>query len=298
MTARTAPLTAEKPNFSTAEIASAVADLPVSNSRIGLYVYLNAALCARPLTDDLTFFNYLHAKYQNDTQSLVVDLIVASFDVLANALQQRQSQNHILCFRSFIANKLPALITTLTGSLYPPMTAQVCIQMALGRVDVHPFPPLSSDHETINNETLKKSRQDFVQACVFFQLGSEQGFQNILGESSSPAMARANRYVKEALTQQCISNVHRVDELARELEGMSGNAGAISGALVEVSKTKRVYVHSSNFIEDNTTLLQHEGNHVSEDFVQRSLTPTGVDGYHLSIFPAHRYTLPIMHFIE
>lgn len=241
MMARTPPLAAGKPDFSTAEIASAVTDLPVSNSRIGLYTYLNAALCARPLTDDMSLFNYLHAKYQNDAQSLVVDLIVASFDVLANALQQSQSQNHILCYRSFIANKLPTLIAVLSGSLYAPMTAQVCIQMALDRVDVHPFPPLSSQNDAAHNETLKKSRQDFVQACIMFQLGNEQAFQNVLSELPSSATSRGPRYNKDALIQQCIANVHRVEELARDLEGMSGNAGAISGALVEVCRLAHFY---------------------------------------------------------
>jgi mediator of RNA polymerase II transcription subunit 5 len=232
MIAKTPPLMTGKPGFSTAEIVSAVVDLPISNSRIGLYAYLNAALCARPLTDDMSLFNYLHAKYQDDTQALISDLVVASFDVLANALQQKQSQDHILCYRSFIANKLPTLILTLSGST-PPMSAQVCIQMALGRADVHPFPPLSSESDTTNNEVLKKSRQEFVQTCILFQLGTEQAFHAFLGDSSSAVAPRTIRYNKQALVQQCVTNVHRVEELARELEGMSGNAGAISGALVE-----------------------------------------------------------------
>jgi mediator of RNA polymerase II transcription subunit 5 len=230
MLAKTPPL--GKPDFSTAEIASAVDDLPVTNSRVGLYAYLNAALCARPLTDDMSLFNYLHAKYQNDTQSLVSDLIIASFDILANALQKSQSQNHILCYRSFIANKLPLLITTLSGS-FAPMTSQVYIQMALRRVDVHPFPPLSSESDTTKNEVLKKSRQEFVQACIMFQLGNEQAFHSVMGESPAPITSRVVRYNRQSLAQQCIANIHRVEELARELEGMSGNAGAISGALVD-----------------------------------------------------------------
>ncbi|KAH0337691.1 mediator complex, subunit Med5, partial [Aureobasidium melanogenum] len=230
MLAKTPPL--GKPDFSTAEIASTVNDLPVTNSRVGLYIYLNAALCARPLTDDMSLFNYLHAKYQNDTQSLVSDLIVASFDVLANALQQLQPPNQLLCYRSFIANKLPLLITTLSAS-FPPMTSQVHIQMALRRVDVHPFPPLSSDNDTANNEILKKSRLEFVQACILFQLGNEQAFHSVIGESPAPIAPRVVRYNRQSLAQQCSANIHRVEELARELEGMNGNAGAISGALVD-----------------------------------------------------------------
>lgn len=232
MLAKAPPITTGKPEFSTAEIASAVNDLQIVNSRVGLYAYLNAALCARPLTDDMSLFNHLHAKYQNDTQSLVSDLTTASFDVLANALQQRRSPNHILCYRSFIANKLPMLIATLSGS-FPPMTAQIAIQMALGRIDVHPFPPLSTDDDKTNNETLKKSRQEFVQACILFQLGNEQAFYSVMGEPPAPVSPRVIRYNRQSLAQQCFANVHRVEELARELESMNGNAGAIAGALVD-----------------------------------------------------------------
>ncbi|GAB7356308.1 hypothetical protein MBLNU459_g7105t1 [Dothideomycetes sp. NU459] len=232
MIARTPPLTDGKLDFTMAEIASAVADLPISNSRVGLYVYLNAALNARPLTDDLSVLNYLHAKYQNDTQSLVVDMIVASFDVLANALQRHQPSHMILGYRSFIANKLPLLLLSLQASLYPPLTAQVCIQMAMGRVDVHPFPPLSSENEGVN-EALKQSRLEFLQACLLHQLGTESAFGNAIGEVNSSINSRANRYNKDILSSQCMANVYRAEELVSELEGMQGNAGAISGALIE-----------------------------------------------------------------
>lgn len=233
MITRTPPLTEGKPDFSMAEIASAVIDLPISNSRVGLYTYLNAALSARPLTDDLSLLNYLHAKYPNDTQSLIVDLIVASFDVLANALHQHQPPHIILGYRSFIANKVPLLLLSLQTSLYPPLTAQICIQMAMGRVDVHPFPPLSSESDGIN-EVLKSSRLEFLQACSLHQLGTEPAFSSAIGEATLSINARGNRYSKDTLTSQCSANVYRAEELIRELEGMQGNAGAISGAIVEV----------------------------------------------------------------
>lgn len=234
MIARTPPLTEGTPNFTTAEIASAVIDLPISTSRVALYVHLNAALSARPLTDDLSLINYLHAKYQSDMQSLIVDLITASFDVLANALHRHQPPHTILGYRSFIANKVPLLLLSFQSSLYPPLTAQVCIQMAVGRIDVHPFPPLSSESDGIN-EILKNSRLEFLQACLLHQLGTESAFSSAIGEVTSTISPRANRYSKGTLSSQCTASVYRAEELIRELEDMHGNAGAISGALVEVT---------------------------------------------------------------
>lgn len=233
MIARTPPLTSEKPDFTMAEIASAVVDLPISNTRTGLYIYLNAALCARPLIDDMSLFNYLHARYGSDSQLLVTDLIVASFDTLANALHRHEPAHNIICYRSFIANKLPLLLLSLSASLFPPLTAQLCIQMALGRIDIHPFPPLQSGNDAIN-EVLKLNRQEFLQACVLHRLGSESSFTSIIGDFAGIPPSRTVRYTKDLLVGQFTANVHRVEQLASELANMQGNAGAISGALVEV----------------------------------------------------------------
>jgi mediator of RNA polymerase II transcription subunit 5 len=41
-----------------------VSELPVQNTRAGLYIYLNAALVGRPLIDDAALFGYLHNRYQ------------------------------------------------------------------------------------------------------------------------------------------------------------------------------------------------------------------------------------------
>jgi len=232
-------LTSGTPDFSMTEIASAVVDLPFSTSRTGIYIYLNAALCAKPLTNDLSLINHLRARYQDDAQALTTDLIVGSFDTLANALHRQQPAHSLLCYKSFVVNKLPLLLMTLSTSLFPPPNLQLCIQSALGRIDVHPFPPLSLENDGVN-DALRSSRQCFLQACVMHQLGTESAFASIVGDPAASFSSRTNRYVKESLTTQCVSNIHRVDALVRELEAMSGNVGAISGALVEVRLKRRI----------------------------------------------------------
>jgi len=57
----------------------AVMDLPLMNTRAGLYIFLNSMVCAapatliktnigqlvaRPLTDDFVIINYLHSRYK------------------------------------------------------------------------------------------------------------------------------------------------------------------------------------------------------------------------------------------
>ena len=216
--------------FSAADIANSIADIEISRSRVGLYIHLNAALCAKPLVDDSAMINYLHARYSSDSQQMIISLIVASFDVLANALRRHKTEQNTLCYKSFVANKLPLLILSLSSNLYPPMTAERCINMALARLTTYVFPPISADGVGVN-EVLEESHTNFMQACFLHQLVSEPPAS--LRQHTSANPPRRNRYTKDLLVSQCTSNVHRIEELVNELPRLQGNAGAISLALVE-----------------------------------------------------------------
>ncbi len=41
-----------------------IPEVPIVNSRAGLYIYLSAALVGRPMIDDAALFTYLHNRYQ------------------------------------------------------------------------------------------------------------------------------------------------------------------------------------------------------------------------------------------
>lgn len=221
------------PDFTLEEISGFVVNLPPITSRAGLYVYLNAMLCARPCIDDTAILNHLNARYQSDSQSMLIDLIIASFDALANALQRHEPKTRITMYRSFIANKLPLLLTYLASGLYPSSTADYCVQLALSRLDVHPFPPLSLDSEGFN-DILRSSRKEFVSACQLHQLLSDGAAAATLAFAAATPTSRTARYAKETLVSQCTNNMRRVEELFSDVETMSGNAGAVCLALVEV----------------------------------------------------------------
>ncbi len=90
-------------------------DLEILNTRAGLYIYLNAALVGRPLIDDRALFNYLHNRYQGDIQTTAIDLILASFDTLANAVFRNEGPNVARLLRSYLINKLPLILAALAG---------------------------------------------------------------------------------------------------------------------------------------------------------------------------------------
>ncbi|KAK2065738.1 mediator complex subunit Med5 [Colletotrichum caudatum] len=213
-----------------------ISELPIVNSRAGLYIYLNAALVGRPLIDDLAIFNYLNNRYQGDVQSTTVDLILASFDVLANAASRNEGNQAAHLLRSFLMNKLPILIESLSKHMYGPVNAEYCITEALGRVDTTTFPTLSSmfDETRSNNPFTDSVREEFCWACCLHGLVRESSIETLLGETPYQSLPAGGRYVKENLVAECLADPERMQALIGELDNKDGNAGAVCQALTEV----------------------------------------------------------------
>ncbi|KAG7106635.1 Mediator of RNA polymerase II transcription subunit 5 like protein [Verticillium longisporum] len=213
-----------------------IPELPVANSRAGLYIYLNAALVGRPLIDDTAIFNYLNNRYQGDVQSTTIDLILASFDVLANAVFRNEGNKAAHMLRSYLMNKLPILISNLSKHMYPPLTAEYCITEALSHVDTNAFPTLSSmfDESRNNNPYTDSVREEFCWACCLHGLLRESSIETILGETPYQSLPSRGRYVKDTLVAECLDDPERMQALVKELDNMDGNVGAVCHALTEV----------------------------------------------------------------
>ncbi|KAI0023544.1 mediator complex subunit Med5 [Xylariomycetidae sp. FL0641] len=212
-----------------------IPELPVTNSRAGLYIYLNAALVGRPLIDDAVLFNYLNIRYQGDVQTCAIDLILASFDVLANAMFRNEGQKSGHLLRSYLINKLPLLLDTLSASMFAPLTPQFCITEALAQVDTNAFPTFSAMFDSNNSNGFTESvRQDFCFACCLHGLIPESSIEGLLGEITYQTLPQGGRYNKDALVQECMANPERIQDMIRELDNMDGNVGAVCQALIEV----------------------------------------------------------------
>ncbi|KAF2148675.1 Med5-domain-containing protein [Myriangium duriaei CBS 260.36] len=220
------------PDFSPAEIAAEVIDVPRSTSRSGLYIYVNAALCGRPRVNDNHLLSFLQVRYPSDPQSMISDLVVAAFDALVNVLQRHETTHLVLCHRSFIANKVPLLITNLSSKhLYPTSLVEQYIQLAMGRIETHMFPPLSSDTAGIN-EAVRDSRQDFLRVCQVHHLISEAAVTASLGQTPTKPTP-TTRHHRHILIQQLLASPQKSEELVGELDRMTGDVGSISNALVD-----------------------------------------------------------------
>ncbi|KAL9034591.1 MAG: hypothetical protein Q9180_005318, partial [Flavoplaca navasiana] len=232
-------------------------------TRAGLYVYLNAMhldialfkpkksenvagkdgtdtpqITDRPLFDDMTVMNFLNARYKGNLPVLVTDIIVAAFDILANAMYRTEPQRTITILRSFLVNKLPAFLGNYTAITFAPLSIETCIGQALLRIDPHAFPSLSQMFDfSSKSSSVSEARQEFLFSCALHSLIPEGSIEVLLGDVPMQSLPASGRYMKADLVAECTSNPAKIEDLIGELENMEGNAGEIAGALFEIIST-------------------------------------------------------------
>lgn len=166
---------------------------------------------------------------------MATDLITASFDILANAMYRNEPASTMFCLKSFLINKVPVLLTQLSGSIFP-LTPEMSITHALNHVDPGAFPAFSQGFDDImgGNSSLSDVRQDFLNACALHGHITMSMVERLLGEQPIQRPP-ANRYEKKTLLDQCKNNFDKVNAYIDEMDNLDGNAGAIVAAVTEAS---------------------------------------------------------------
>ncbi|RMX91968.1 hypothetical protein D0867_14758, partial [Hortaea werneckii] len=219
-----------RPIISGEQVLESVTELPVAQTRAGLYIWLNACLCGRPLTDEMVMLSHLQARYNGDNQHVAVNLIVASFDVLANAYLKGGLPQRAKMIQSFLCNKVPLLLAMLSTFMPPGATMDGCIQIAFMQISMDALPPLEVGSANVR-EKLVQARFNFLRACALHQLMLESNISNILGEHVQ--LNKIPRFTKDGLVRQCSNNIGQIDGLLDHPTMMQGNAGAVSGCIVD-----------------------------------------------------------------
>ena len=201
-----------------------ILETPPAPSRAALFVYLNAMLHDKPSFDNLRVINFLSVRYREDIPILISDLILASFDVLANTIARNEPSRSRSIVRAYIVNKLPVFIAENYRSLIPePLTPEQCIRQALG-----------NHNASQSFDDVSEARQDFLFACALHQLLPEAHIKDILGETPLQDLPSQGRYTKEKIVSSITANNGQVEQFVAQLESTEGNSGAIATGLVEI----------------------------------------------------------------
>lgn len=169
-------------------------------------------------------------------QTAAIDLILASFDILANAVARSHAREDAPLLRSFLINKVPLFLCQLLPPGFSTASAELCITQALSQVDTEVFPTASlmfdeSRHHKANPYT-ESAREEFCAACVLHGLVDREHVERILGEMSMGYEPR--KYSKHELLQEYLSQTDKIKGVVADLDKMDGNVGAVCQALVEV----------------------------------------------------------------
>lgn len=174
---------------------------------------------------------------QGDIQAAAIDLILASFDILANAVFRRETHKTGHLLRSYLINKVPLLLANLATSMFPPLTPQFCIAEALGQIDANAFPSMSEmfDLSNDNRDSVTENvRADFCFACCLHGLISEDSINSLIGDMHYQTLPAGGRYNKDTLVAECMTDPERVQKLIGEMDNYDGNVGAACQAVTEV----------------------------------------------------------------
>lgn len=193
-------------------------------------------LVGRPMLDDTQLMSYLNIRYQGDVQTGAIDLILASFDCIENAVSRNEGARDAQLLKSYLINKVPLLLAQLCPPAFSANAAEFAISEALRQVDTSMFPTASLmfDESRNNNPYTESVREEFCAACALHGLIEREHVDRILGERSLSYDTTLQRHSKEKLVQDCLSDSDKIQGLVRELEKMDGNVGVVCQVVVEV----------------------------------------------------------------
>lgn len=167
--------------------------------------------------------------------SLFIGLALAAFDVLANGHRRKETAQAKALYQSCLLNKVPLLLSDITGPTMSPSIAELCITQILNRLNPDIFPFSSGPDDTGAEKTpWSGMRQEFVFACVLHKLIPEDSITKLLGEDAARSHPFRVLLSKQDIMQQTLSGTREVEMLIDDILPMEGNSGIAVQALVEV----------------------------------------------------------------
>ena len=215
------------------QLEASTVDIPVVHTKAGLLLYIDATLCGRPVVGDHKLVSFLAACYADDYNSMLTDTVSAAFSALIAAEQRHLQLQSLRLYQIFLVEKMPVLLALIATTSLEPISPESCISQALQQVEtILALLTSTSSAQVVTHVTTV--RQQFLAACSLHKVLPLNSIPNMPGLSSAIPNLVHGLYKKDELAQQIRANPARIVPLLKELTAMTGNAGAICQAIMEV----------------------------------------------------------------
>lgn len=202
------------------QIQASVLETPMTATRTGTVLYIESMILNTRTIDDTILFNFLAGRHNNDWISMFSDILFGCFKVLKRSKSGFTNQSHFHQAHLLVRNKLPSILTTISGSSFGLVASEATIVSA--------WNDIKGDLET--PELLNCGRR-FLTVCSLHHLISTEIAKELSEEDPAPA---GGLLVKEELLAQANSNPARLTKLADDLVQTNGSAASVAQAVVEL----------------------------------------------------------------
>ena len=172
--------------------------------------------------DDMIVFNFLAGRHSNDWTGMFNDILFASFQVLKNSYDGLQSHLRYPQAEIFIRNKLPSILSTISGSSYGSLSSEQAITSSWQQVK-----------SELTNPDLLRRGHDFLHICSLHHLLPAETASELIGDQELVSKLPKGLPMKEDLVSQIHTNHSRIYKLVDELPQAHGSGSQISQAIVE-----------------------------------------------------------------
>jgi mediator of RNA polymerase II transcription subunit 5 len=213
----------EHSSMHTLQIQASILETPMTATRAGTVLYIESMISKTRTIDDTILFNFLAGRHNNNWQSMFSDILFGCFSVLRRSQTGSKDHPHSHQADILIRNKLPSILTTISGSSFGLVASEQTIVSA--------WDEIKGD---LKSPQLLHCAGSFLLVCSFHHLISLEVAKELSEEELSSSKGLV---AKEDLLAQANSNPARLNKLADELVHTDGSAASISQAVVELIGT-------------------------------------------------------------
>ena len=235
----------EQSSMQPLQIQATVAETQVTASRAGTILYLESMIFTARTIDDIIVFNFLAGRHRDDRNSMFLDVIFSSFQVLKRSHDGDRKTLRVAQTDLFIRNKLPSILSAIVGSSFGMVSSEQAITSSWEKIKTE-----------LTTAELLLSGQVFVHVCSLHHLLPSEAANQLIGSQQVTSNLPKALRSKDDIVSQINAGHSRIDKLVDELVHVDGSGAAISQAMVETIVAYRQSTETHHLMDMSNAMLK------------------------------------------